>query len=274
MHANDHHDNVVPANYNSLVHDNSALEQLKHENDRLIELLLSQDLMHTAVNSLAAINDYKSMEKSFVDEYEENSKLQTELANKNDMIEKAEFFTINDLHAQLEAKNVLVVKLKEHIANIKGKNVVENVQNVHNSDVITSKVKPQEKQTTNNSVLPSTRVSCFTEASGSKPRSNTKNDRILQTSSSNKKKNKVEDHPRIAKSSLNNLNRISKSVYNLNVQQSVLNANSQLICATCNECMFDSIHDSCVCDYLVDMNACVKCKSVKPRNAKSKKKKT
>nr|GEV65345.1 hypothetical protein [Tanacetum cinerariifolium] len=44
-----------------------------------------------------------------------------------------------------------------------------------------------------------------TEASGSKPRSNTKKDRIPQTSSSNKEKNKVEDHPRIAKSSLNNM---------------------------------------------------------------------
>ncbi|GKD16523.1 hypothetical protein Tco_1205681, partial [Tanacetum coccineum] len=116
-------------------------------------------------------------------------------------------------------------------------------------------------------------VSCSTEASGSNPRRNTKNNRILQTSRSNKKKNKVEDHPRIAKSSLNNSNRISKSVCNLNVQQSVLNTNSQLMSATCNECMFDSIHDSCVHDYLVDVNARVKSKYVKSRNAKSKNKK-
>nr|GEW93343.1 integrase, catalytic region, zinc finger, CCHC-type, peptidase aspartic, catalytic [Tanacetum cinerariifolium] len=82
--------NVLPVNNNSLVHDNSALDRLKHKNDRLMELLISKDLVHTAVNSLAAINDYKSMEQSFVDEYEEILKLQTELANKNDMIEKAE----------------------------------------------------------------------------------------------------------------------------------------------------------------------------------------
>ncbi|GKC61145.1 hypothetical protein Tco_1088743, partial [Tanacetum coccineum] len=88
MHA-DHSDNVLPANNNSLEHDNSALELLKHENDRLMELLISQDLVHTAVNSLAAINDYKSMEQSFLDEYEENLKLKAELAKKNDMIDKA-----------------------------------------------------------------------------------------------------------------------------------------------------------------------------------------
>ncbi|GJZ90202.1 hypothetical protein Tco_0662129 [Tanacetum coccineum] len=41
MHANDHSDNVLPANNNSLEHDNSALELLKHENDQLMELLVS-----------------------------------------------------------------------------------------------------------------------------------------------------------------------------------------------------------------------------------------
>ncbi|GKG06620.1 hypothetical protein Tco_0329589 [Tanacetum coccineum] len=72
MHANDHSDNVLPTNNNSLEHDNSAFELLKHENDLLIELLISQDLVHIAVNSLAAINDYKSMQQSFVDEYNES----------------------------------------------------------------------------------------------------------------------------------------------------------------------------------------------------------
>ncbi|GJY79838.1 retrovirus-related pol polyprotein from transposon TNT 1-94 [Tanacetum coccineum] len=120
---------------------------------------------------------------------------------------------------------------------------------------------------------PSTGVSSSTKASGLKPRSNTKKDRITQTSSSNKKKNKVEDQPRIAKSSLNNVNRVSKTVCNENVKHSVLNANSNFICATCHECMFDAIHDLCVHDYLNDVNARVKSKFVKSRLAKSKKKK-
>nr|GFA31743.1 hypothetical protein [Tanacetum cinerariifolium] len=84
MHANDHHDNVLPTNNNSLVHDNSALERLKHENDQLMELFISQDLVHTTVNSLAAINNYKSMKQR--------------------------------------------------------KNTIESVQNVHNSNMVTSKV--------------------------------------------------------------------------------------------------------------------------------------
>ncbi|GKC49528.1 hypothetical protein Tco_1072273 [Tanacetum coccineum] len=89
------------------------------------------------------------------------------------------------------------------------------------------------------------RVSSSTEASGSKPRSNTKKDRISQT-----------------------------SICNANVKHLVFNVNSELICATCHECMFDAIHDLCVSDYLSDVNARVKSKSVKSRSAKSKKKKT
>ncbi|GKC02713.1 integrase, catalytic region, zinc finger, CCHC-type containing protein [Tanacetum coccineum] len=57
------------------------------------------------------------------------------------------------------------------------------------------------------------------------------------------------------------------------IKHSVLNANSELICATCHECMFNAIHDLCVSDYLNDLHARVKSKSVKSRYAKSKKKK-
>ncbi|GKE41660.1 hypothetical protein Tco_1468944, partial [Tanacetum coccineum] len=67
MHANYHSDNVLPANNNSLEYDNSALELLKHENDRLMKLFISQDLVHSVVNTLATINDHKTMQQSFVD---------------------------------------------------------------------------------------------------------------------------------------------------------------------------------------------------------------
>nr|GEU29764.1 hypothetical protein [Tanacetum cinerariifolium] len=396
----DHSNNVLPANNNSLEHDNSALELLQHKNDRSMELLISQDLVHTVVNSLAAINDYKSMEQILLDKYEENLKLKAELAKKNDTIDKAVynelskrcsrlenrcisieiklqqskesfqtnkpshnqdapefkiFFIINELQAQLKAKNVSIEKLKEHIANIKEKNVVEsynrdahvnylkhtqeNVDTLHeiieharelrtldtnldsackfvtriqellvyvietcpstthvsnkfvvvtpmnktrkgrfaesndiSKDKTAKQVQPQEKQATNNSMSPSIGVSNSTKASRSKARRNTKKDRISQTSRSNKKTNKIEAQPRIAKSNLNNTNYVSKTVCNENVKHSMLNANSDRVCATCNECMFDAIHDLCVNGYINDVNARVKSKSVKSRSAKSKKK--
>nr|GEX11963.1 hypothetical protein [Tanacetum cinerariifolium] len=267
----------------------------------------------------------------------------------------------------LKAKNVLIEKLKEHTANIKGKNVVESVHNVQNSNVVTLKVYKLDfpplspciknnmaanvdylKHTQENANIlceiiihardlrhldsdlgsackfvtriqellvyvsatcPSSKhvsdkfvvvtpmnmtrkvsATCpsskhvsdkfvvvtpmnMTRKVRSKPKINTKKDRILQISCSNKKTNKVEAHHRIAKSSLNNRNRASKTVCNENVKHYVLNVNSKLVCATCHECMFDAIHDLCVSGYLNDMNDHVKSKSVKSRSAKSKKKK-
>ncbi|GJT39596.1 retrovirus-related pol polyprotein from transposon TNT 1-94 [Tanacetum coccineum] len=53
-------------------------------------------------------------------------------------------------------------------------------------------------------------VNSFTEASGSKPRSNTKNNRILPVKSDNKKN--VENHPRNNKSNLKQENRVDSSI--------------------------------------------------------------
>ncbi|GJW48873.1 hypothetical protein Tco_0080519 [Tanacetum coccineum] len=64
-------------------------KELLLENERLLELLLSQDLVHNAVNSLAEIIDYQNMEKSFLNEYAECVELKAELSKKNEMVEKA-----------------------------------------------------------------------------------------------------------------------------------------------------------------------------------------
>nr|GEV73558.1 hypothetical protein [Tanacetum cinerariifolium] len=60
MHADDKFVNVLPIQ-NTFLDDNIALDMMKMENDHLMELLVSQDLVHTAVNSLAVINDYQRL---------------------------------------------------------------------------------------------------------------------------------------------------------------------------------------------------------------------
>ncbi|GJY09623.1 hypothetical protein Tco_0377808 [Tanacetum coccineum] len=236
MHANVHSHNVLPTNNNHLEHANSASELLKYENDHLMELLISQDLVHSVVNSLVAINDYKNMQKIFVDEYNETIVLKAEVANKHDMIENVVYNKLSKRCSRLENRFEQARALKP----------LDNALDYA--------------------------LSSSTEASGSKPSSNTKKDRITQNSSSNKKKIKVEDHPMIVKSSLNNMNCVSKPVCNENVKHSVLNVNSKLICATYHECKFDVIHDLCVRDYLNDVNARVRSKSLKSRSSKSRKK--
>ncbi|GJT39499.1 hypothetical protein Tco_0939364 [Tanacetum coccineum] len=126
----------------------------------------------------------------------------------------------------------------------------------------------QAKQTTNNSVLTSTGVSRSTKSSRSKSTDNTKNDRILQISSSTQKKNKVEDHSRIVKSCLNKPNCVVEPSGNANVQHSKLNTNSELMCVKCNSSMFDARHELCFLEFVSDMNASSKSKSVKKAKKK------
>ncbi|GKB50197.1 hypothetical protein Tco_0900950 [Tanacetum coccineum] len=85
----------------------------------------------------------------------------------------------------------------------------------------------------NKPILPSIGVKPSTSASGSQPSGNTKKDKIQRT-------------PR-----------------NENVQHSKFNANSKLLCVKCNGCMLSDNHDLCVLDFINDVNARNKSKSVK-----------
>nr|GEX76861.1 hypothetical protein [Tanacetum cinerariifolium] len=113
----------------------------------------------------------------------------------------------------------------------------------------------------NKHVLSSTGVNLVSSASGSLSQDNTKNNRIRRTQK-NAKKNKVEDHLRTVKSSLN-----KESVVDSKATSSVLNfvsnVNSDLKCASCNGCLFSKNHVACAVDYINSVNASKKSKSVK-----------
>ncbi|GJU45092.1 retrovirus-related pol polyprotein from transposon TNT 1-94 [Tanacetum coccineum] len=114
----------------------------------------------------------------------------------------------------------------------------------------------------NKPMLSSTRVKPSTSASGSQPLGNPKKDKIQRTPSSTQK-NKVEAHPRTVKSSLKNKNSVVEPKGTTNVQHSELNANSELLCVKCNGCMLSDNHDLCVLNFINDVNARNKSKSVK-----------
>nr|GEY81926.1 hypothetical protein [Tanacetum cinerariifolium] len=113
----------------------------------------------------------------------------------------------------------------------------------------------------NKPMLSSTGINLSTSASGSQPSGNKKKDKIQQTPSSTKK-NKIEACPTTVRSSLRNKNCIVKTKDTRSVQNSKLSVNSDLQCITCNGCLFSDNHDSCVLDFINNMNAHVKSKSV------------
>ncbi|GJZ11741.1 retrovirus-related pol polyprotein from transposon TNT 1-94 [Tanacetum coccineum] len=87
-------------------------------------------------------------------------------------------------------------------------------------------------------------------SSGSKPRSNTKKNRILPAKTENKKK--VEDHPRTNKSVWTKVNRVDSSISSKRV---VINSNSESVCKTCNKCLNSASHEMCVVNILNSVNA-------------------
>ncbi|GKA01350.1 hypothetical protein Tco_0674015 [Tanacetum coccineum] len=106
------------------------------------------------------------------------------------------------------------------------------------------------------------RVKPSTSASGSQPSGNTKKYKIQQTPSITQK-NKVEAHPRKVKSILKNKDCDVEPKGTARVQYSKLNANSKLKCVKCNGCMLYENHDLYVLDFINNVNARNKSKSVK-----------
>nr|GEV24201.1 hypothetical protein [Tanacetum cinerariifolium] len=105
-------------------------------------------------------------------------------------------------------------------------------------------------------------VNFSTSASGSQPLGNTKKDMIHQIPSSTQN-NKIRAHPRTVRSSLINKNCVVKHKETASGLHSKLNVNFDLKCVTCNGCQFFDNHDSYVLDFINNVNAHVKSKSVK-----------
>nr|GFB39860.1 hypothetical protein [Tanacetum cinerariifolium] len=108
---------------------------------------------------------------------------------------------------------------------------------------------PSTNLESNKLVLSSTGVNLVFSANESLSQDNTKNNRIRQTQK-NAKKNKVEDHLRTVKSSLNKVSDVDSKA-----TSSVLNSvNSDLKCVSRNGYLFSHNHDACAIDYINSVN--------------------
>ncbi|GJW74199.1 hypothetical protein Tco_0133569 [Tanacetum coccineum] len=292
------------------------MNQVLNENELLLEQVINKDIVNIIMNSFVDIA-YVNMH-----ECEKCLKLETELLNKKDFVEKEiynklkffkgiimfqldQLFELNELKAQSQEKDTVIKKLKERIKSLsgkmnedkikkdleeietiyieldhrekkfvittlkddlrklKGKALVDNDVTKHPSDpeMLKIDVEPitpklyaklvQELLTNISKTCPSInnadgklvvvtpknkgqkRVKPSTSASGSQPSGNTKKDKIRQTPSSTQK------------------NKHSK-----------LHANSKLKCVKCNGCMLSDNHDLCVLDFINNVNARKKSKSV------------
>nr|GEW83085.1 retrovirus-related Pol polyprotein from transposon TNT 1-94 [Tanacetum cinerariifolium] len=144
------------------------------------------------------------------------------------------FTCITDLGTKL-----LAVTLKNNDKKIR------LTKHIPSSGNITVKTTSSTNVVSNTHVLSSTGVNLLFSASGSQPQGNTKNDRI-QRAPSKVKKNKLEDHHRTVRPSLNKKKNVVDTKAISSVTNSKLNVNADLKCATCIGCLFSNNHDACV----------------------------
>ncbi|GJY11880.1 retrovirus-related pol polyprotein from transposon TNT 1-94 [Tanacetum coccineum] len=199
---------------------------------------------------------------------------------------------ISDLNAKLQEQGLVLAALKNELRKLKGKALDKEAIKTHSVDPKVSKdnvepITPKllNKRTAHSSYIKHTQEEALVlrdivkhvkanypqdsllesafSASGSQPSGNTRNDKILQTPSSNSK-NKVEAHPRNVKSSLNKRNGTVKVNGSASVQNSKKHDNSDYVCINGDDCM--SSDNLCVSNSMNDVKF-----RAKPKKKKSKK---
>nr|GEW15096.1 retrovirus-related Pol polyprotein from transposon TNT 1-94 [Tanacetum cinerariifolium] len=251
------------------------MKNVLKDNERLLEQAISVDIvnivMHDHVNSayktvnLFEINDLKaqSQEKDIVI-VKLKERLKSLCGNVKEEKIKRELEEIETINIELDHRVTKLVAENEHLKQTYKKCMTQlnpHVFDQKNNDAHTDYLRhTQEETATLREIVE--RVNLLSSASGSQPQGNTKNDRI-QRAPCKAKKNKLEDHPRTVRPSLNKKKSVvdAKAISYVTISKS--NVNADLKCATCNGCLFSDNHDSCVLAYINSVNASLKYKSVK-----------
>ncbi|GJX60326.1 hypothetical protein Tco_0291716 [Tanacetum coccineum] len=117
------------------------IKQLSIDNDQLLKQIMSQEIVHIAVNYVDILN----VNKSCVDECNKCLELETELLKKKDLIEKDVYDKLlksystlekhcisleltTQLNQESQKKDTVIRKLKDMIKSLSGKDSVENVK--------------------------------------------------------------------------------------------------------------------------------------------------
>ncbi|GJQ89138.1 retrovirus-related pol polyprotein from transposon TNT 1-94 [Tanacetum coccineum] len=154
---------------------------------------------------------------------------------------------ISDLNAKLQEQGLVIAALKNELRKLKGKAVIKEAIETHSVDPNVSKDNMEP----------------ITPKFGSQPSGTTRNDRILQTPSSNSK-NKVEAQPKNVKSSLNKRNGTIKVNGSTVVQNPKKQDNSDYVCINSDDCV--SSDNLCASNSINDVKF-----RAKPKKNKSKK---
>ncbi|GJT01721.1 retrovirus-related pol polyprotein from transposon TNT 1-94 [Tanacetum coccineum] len=108
-----------------------AKKEILLENDRLLQKIMSQDVLITVMNSMSLNNNYVNMETLKCDSCDKCLHLDAKFSKSkqayNALLKK--YFKKNDLKAQLQDKDTTICKLKDIIKSMREKSKDDNVNN-------------------------------------------------------------------------------------------------------------------------------------------------
>ncbi|GJR27073.1 mitogen-activated protein kinase 15-like protein isoform X2 [Tanacetum coccineum] len=150
-----------------------------------------------------------------------------------------------DLKAQIQDKVFVITSLKNDLRKLKGKEIIENV--VHTPSATT--IAPGMFKLDLEPLPPSELDLTFAKKVMPNPMMNN----VKKVRSEEPSKNKVDRRPLTRKDGII-VNRVVNPVCDVDVKHSLSKANSEILCATCNNSMFDGVHDKCLLDLVQNEN--------------------
>ncbi|GKA88496.1 hypothetical protein Tco_0810260 [Tanacetum coccineum] len=230
----------------------------------------SQDVLLTVMNSMSLFGESVNMDRKRKESYEKCFNLEAELLKSqnafNDLLKGPTICKLKDIiksmrektkeenikydYGEIKTKNVelentaenedlkpqiqdkvfVITSLKNDLQKLKGKEIVDIVAQIQSANTIVTGMFKLDLEPL---------------APRSKPTCNKNNDRISRTPSRNMK-NKVEAQSR----KVNKKNRVVEPICDVDVKYSLINSNSEPICANCKKSMFDGVHNKCLLDFV------------------------
>ncbi|GJS95440.1 hypothetical protein Tco_0802408 [Tanacetum coccineum] len=230
-------------------------KELFLDNDQLLHQIMSQDVMLIVMNSTAVLDDSKSLEIKKSETCNQCLDLEAELVKRKNMTralskEHCESLIAQlnsksmenaDLKGQIQEKVFVTTTLQNELRRLKGKNVLDNSTTITNTTTIAPGMFKLDLEPLSPKLLKN-RDAHINYLKYTQEQADILHGIVEQAKSKQP------------------LDSALEFAY---IKHSMLNANSELICATCNKCMFDAIHDICVLDFVKDVNVRSKSKSAK-----------
>ncbi|GJX68924.1 retrovirus-related pol polyprotein from transposon TNT 1-94 [Tanacetum coccineum] len=223
-----------------------AKKELLLENDRLLQKIMSQDVLLTVMNFMSLIGESVNMERKRNESCDKFLKSSLNSNQKDNLfvlkehsghllIDKLNLKSAEnkDLKAQIQDKVFVITSLKNDLRKIKDKEIVDIAAQIPSASTIVPGMFKLDLEPLAPRLL---------------------QNREIHIEYLKYTQEQVDILQRIVEQ-VKSKQPLDKELDFAYVKHSLLNANSEPICATCMKSMFDGVHDTCLLDFVENVNS-------------------